>query len=376
MPDQTKIKGRTTKAQRRQREVPTISDVAEHAGVSPMTVSRVINNRAAVRPSTREKVEQSIEALNYSPSAAARTLAGGEEMRIGLLYSNPSSSYLSEFMVGGLDQASRNNVHLVVEQFEEGWPVDQLIRHLQRGRLNGIILPPPLCDAPQMLEALQIAGIPAVSVATGYAPNGTAVVSIDDFHAACEMTRHLIALGHTRIGFIKGNPNQRASERRYEGYVAALEEAGLTLEPSLVVQGFFTYRSGLDAAEQILDLAEPPTAIFASNDDMAAAAVAVAHRRSLDVPGDLTVCGFDDTLLATTIWPELTTIRQPISDMSRAAVDLIVEQLRRASRNGSEAETEDAPHVLLDYTLIRRQSDAAPRRRPRSRSRGQDRTTH
>lgn len=359
----------SAKASRRHRDVPTISDVAEHAGVSQMTVSRVINNRTTVRPSTREKVEHSIRALNYAPSVAARTLAGGEEMRIGLLYSNPSSSYLSEFLVGGLDQASRYNVHLLVEQFEDGRSVDELVRHLQRGRLNGIILPPPLCDSPEMLEALQVAGIPSVSVATGYSPKGGAIVSIDDFHAGSEMTRHLIALGHVRIGFIKGNPNQQASERRYEGYLAALEEAGLELEPALVAQGFFTYRSGLDAAEQILDLKDPPTAIFASNDDMAAATVAVAHRRGLDVPGDLTVCGFDDTLLATTIWPELTTIRQPISDMSRKAVDMIVRHLR--NEGGKEADLSGhTTHVVLDYALIRRQSDAAPRRRPRNRSRG------
>ncbi|WP_232492324.1 LacI family DNA-binding transcriptional regulator [Novosphingobium kaempferiae] len=373
MPDKTKTREKTAKASRRQREAPTISDVAEHAGVSPMTVSRVINNRTTVRESTRERVERSIEALNYAPSVAARALAGGEEMRLGLLYSNPSSSYLSEFLVGGLDQASRNNAHLVVEQFDEGWSVEELVRHLQRGRLNGIVLPPPLCDSPEMVEALQVAGIPAVSVAGGYAFEESAIVGIDDFHAAGEMTRHLIALGHVRIGFIRGNPNQRASERRYEGYVSALSEAGLELDPALVTQGFFTYRSGLDAAEQILDLAEPPTAIFASNDDMAAATVAVAHRRGLDVPGDLTVCGFDDTLLATTIWPELTTIRQPISDMARAAIDLIVQRLRGDRRDGAKMAKVDAHgHVLLDYALIRRQSDAAPRRRPRPRPRRQE----
>jgi LacI family transcriptional regulator len=123
----------------------------------------------------------------------------------------------------------------------------------------------------------------------------------------------------------------------------------------------FTYRSGLDAAEQLLDREDPPTAIFASNDDMAAAAVAIAHRRGLDVPGDLTVCGFDDTALATTIWPELTTIRQPIAEMSRAAVDLLVEEVRRR-RSG---EKDRHQQMLLDFTFVRRQSDAAPRRRPR-----------
>jgi LacI family transcriptional regulator len=120
-----------------------------------------------------------------------------------------------------------------------------------------------------------------------------------------------------------------------------------------VAQGYFTYRSGLEAATLLLDAPAPPSAIFASNDDMAAAAVAMAHARRLDVPRDLTVCGFDDTPLATTIWPELTTIRQPIADMARAAVDMLVRALRQ--RKGVVVE-----HEQLDYALVRRQSDAAP----------------
>ncbi len=350
-----------TRSSRRQRNAPTINDVARHAGVSPMTVSRVINGEQVVRPATKAKVEAAIEALNYAPSAAARSLAGGDERRIGLLYSNPSASYLSEFLVGSLDQASRSGVDLVVEKWDEETAVDAVVEHLVRGRIDGVVLPPPLCDMVEMTDALRDAEIPAVAVATGRAPSSMPVVSIDDRHAAYEMTRHLLALGHSRIGFIKGHPNQSASSLRYDGYAEALAEAGLATDEQLVAQGYFTYRSGLDAAEHILALAEPPTAIFASNDDMAAATVAIAHRNGLDVPGDLTVCGFDDSSIATTIWPELTTIRQPISAMSRAAVELLVQRMKR--KRGKTVEP--PPHVLLDYELIRRQSDAAPRRRPR-----------
>ncbi|MEA3541013.1 MAG: LacI family DNA-binding transcriptional regulator [Pseudomonadota bacterium] len=352
------------RAPRRQRNAPTITDVARQAGVSPMTVSRVINGEQVVRPETRAKVEAAIAALNYAPSAAARTLAGGDETRIGLLYSNPSSSYLSEFLVGSLDQASRSGVDLVVEKWDEETSIASVVAHLERGRINGVILPPPLCDHADMVQALDQAGIPAVAVATGRAPSQLAAVSIDDRQAAYEMTRHLIALGHARIGFIKGNPNQSASARRFEGYVQALGEAGLAVEDELIAQGYFTYRSGLDAAESILSLIDPPTAIFASNDDMAAATVAIAHRTGLDVPGDLTVCGFDDTSLATTIWPELTTIRQPISAMARAAVEVLVRQLKTRRTRSADA----AEHLVLDHALIRRQSDAAPRSRPRHRT--------
>jgi LacI family transcriptional regulator len=322
-----------------------------------MTVSRVINGEQVVRSNTREKVERAIAALSYAPSAAARSLAGGEETRIALLYSNPSASYLSEFLVGSLDQARRSNVHLVVEKFDEDVAIESALDQVLRGRIDGIILPPPLCDLIEMRRALAAANIPAVAVASGRMPEGMSAVSIDDEQAAYEMTAHLIALGHRRIGFIRGNPNQSTSARRFEGYARALAEQGIALDEGLIAQGLFSYRSGLDAADLILDLPEQPTAIFASNDDMAAAAVAIAHRRGLDVPGDLTVCGFDDTALATTIWPELTTIRQPISEMSRVAVELLVRDIR--SRKGESGASLD--HKLLSYTLIRRDSDAAPR---------------
>lgn len=321
-----------------------------------MTVSRVINGETNVRPTTREAVNAAIAALNYSPNPAARSLAGAGRGRIGLLYSNPSAGFLSEFLVGSLDQASRSDVQIIVEKCELGDHEIEVAKHLIDSGIDGIILPPPLCEAPAVLALLAAAGVPAVSVATSLPTPDMLAVRIDDRAAAATMTRHIMALGHRRIGFIKGNPNLSASDRRLEGYQEALAAAGIDVDPSLIAEGLFTYRSGLDAAEQLLDLADPPTAIFSCNDDMAAATVAVAHRRRLDVPGDLTVCGFDDTTLSTAIWPELTTIHQPIADMSRAAVELLVSTIRRAK--GGEGV--DAQR-MLNYTLIRRQSDAPPR---------------
>jgi LacI family transcriptional regulator len=341
----------------RRRGAPTISDVARRAGVSPMTVSRVINSEGNVRASTRDAVDAAIAALNYAPNSAARSLAGAGQKRIGLLYSNPSAGYLSEFLVGGLDQASRGGVQLVVEKCDIGDHEAEVTRRLIDGGIDGVILPPPLCDSGAVIDLLQAAGVPTVMVATGRPQPGIFAVTIDDHQAAFDMTQHLLALGHRRIGFITGNPNQTASGKRRDGYLAALAAARIDAEDALIRQGLFTYRSGLDAAEQLLDLWDIPTAIFASNDDMAAAAVAVAHRRGLDVPGDLTVCGFDDTTLATAIWPELTTIHQPIADMSRAAVALLDSAIRQQRR----ARQDEASHQVLDFTLVRRQSDAPPR---------------
>ena len=347
---------------RKRRSVPTISDVARHAGVSPMTVSRVINNETNVREKTRAAVNEAIAALGYAPNEAARSLAGATQVHIALLYSNPSAAYLSEFLVGGLEKARSLNVQFVVEKCNEDEDPEDVIRRLLGGGIDGVLLAPPLADSPEALEVLRQTDTPAVIVTSSNAQDNVSAVSIDDYEAARTMTRHIISLGHRRIGFIKGHPNQLASERRLAGYLDALAAAGLPSSDELVAQGLFTYRSGLDAAEQLLNLPDLPTAIFASNDDMAAATVAVAHRRGMDVPGDLTVCGFDDTTLAVTIWPELTTIRQPIVELSSVAVGLLVQKVR-AQRSGAPQE---ARHVLLDFTLIRRQSDAAPRRRPQA----------
>lgn len=342
---------------------PTMADVAKLAGVSAMTVSRVMNGKGLVRESTRVKVAEAVAALNYTPNQEARNLAGSKPIRVGFLYSNPSAAYLSEFLVGLLNQSGLNNVQLFVEKCEAGeHEAEQALRLIENG-LDGVILPPPLCDSQAVLACVKEAGIPAVVVACGQPADDVGAVSIDDYAAAHAMTRHLINLGHQRIGFVVGHPNQTASARRLAGHRAAIGESGADADADLVVQGLFTYRSGLDAAEHLLALAERPTAIFCSNDDMAAAAVAVAHRLGLDVPGDLTVTGFDDTVLATTIWPELTTVRQPIAEMAREAVQALVRRVR-ALREGEPADPEQ---LRMAFELVRRQSDAAPRIRPPAR---------
>ncbi|MCR5872749.1 LacI family DNA-binding transcriptional regulator [Phenylobacterium sp. J426] len=330
--------------------------MARHAGVSPMTVSRVINGEKNVRDATREAVNAAIRDLNYQPNPAARSLAGAGLIRIGLLHSNARSVHLGELLIGCLDQCSRSNIQLIVEQCDAAH-AEAVAAQLANSAIDGVILPPPLCDAPEVTRALAASQIPVVVVAAGRPPADVSAVRIDDVQAAHEMTRHLVGLGHRRIGFIKGHPDQTASGQRLDGYLAGLSEVGVAAEQSLIQQGDSTYRSGLDAAARLLALAEPPTAIFASNDDMAAAAVAAAQRRGLDVPRDVTVVGYGDSTLATATWPELTTIRQPIGDMSREAVTLLANEIR-ARRSGDEAHPR---HALQAFALIRRGSDGPPK---------------
>src|SRR3954452_7624037 len=201
--------GSMAKASRRGRGTATIAHVARSAGVSAMTVSRVINGKRNVRESTRQAVLQAIEELNYSPNAAARTLAAGEATHIGLLYANPSAAYLSQFLVGALEGARKTGAHLVLEACESesaGEQAETAREFLQSG-LDGVILPPPLSESVAVHAEVAAVGTPMVTVAMGLTDGKSLNVRIDDFAAAKEITRYLLEQGHRRIGFIRGHPN-------------------------------------------------------------------------------------------------------------------------------------------------------------------------
>jgi LacI family transcriptional regulator len=320
-----------------------------------MTVSRALSGDAYVEANTRQRVQAAVKELGYSPNVAARNLARASTVHIGLLYNNPSAAYLNELLVGVLEQSSHAGCQLVLEKCgarNERAAIERLLRD----GVGGIILPPPLSDSNLALEALRSAKVPFVAVATGRPEEAGLSVRIDDLEAAGAMTRYLLSLGHREIGFIIGAANQTVSAQRLAGFEKALREADLPVRPEWMKQGSFSYRSGLLAAEEILGAARRPTAIFASNDDMAAAAIAVAHRVHLDVPKDLTVVGFDDTPLATTIWPALTTVRQPVAAMARKAVELLLEEIRKRRLGES---LEPLQH-LMNFTLVKRESSATP----------------
>jgi len=344
------------KSARRKGHAVTIDAVAARAKVSPMTVSRVVNGHGKVRESTRERVARAVRELGYTPNLAASSLAAARGTRIALIYTNPSSAYLSELLVGALRGAARTAAQLVIESWGDvDTESERKAARALASSVAGAILPPPLCESKAVISELLAAGVPVVAIASGRSSNDISHVRIDDFHAAKEITEHLIAHGHARIGYIRGHPNQTASARRFEGFKAALEEAGIDLDDALVQPGYFTYRSGLKAAEKLLALRRAPTAIFASNDDMAAAVVSVAHRHGLDVPRDLSVVGFDDTSAATTVWPELTTVRQPVAAMADSAVDILLRSIRRKERD-----TRIVVDQVVAHQLIKRDSVAQP----------------
>lgn len=333
----------------------TLQDVAQAAGVSVMTVSRVVSGSAPVSDEKRARVMVAVDSLGYQVNLAARTARMGK-VKVGLVYSNPSPAYLSAFLVGAMKQCSQCGVQLLLVQVDEASNQRQAIAKLTSHGIDGMLVPPPLCDSTAVLKQFYQLGLPTVAVATGRPVPEVSAVRIDDYAGALNMTRHLLALGHTDIAFIKGDPGHTPAHLRYQGFCDGMAEAGHKVAPERVAQGMFTYRSGLDAARQLLGRASRPSAIFASNDDMAAAVIAIAHGMHLQVPQDLSVCGFDDTPVATAVWPALTTIHQPIADMARSAVELLLDQVRR-QRDGA------APivhHNVMPYTLMQGESCAPP----------------
>ena len=343
--------GRGTRAQR----AATIVDVARRAGVSFKTVSRVLNDESHVREATRTKVIEAVEALGYRTNHNARNLRARQSRLIAILFSNASRNYLGEVQWGALRRCQSEGYNLISEDWagvKQEW-----LALKPETDLAGIILTPPLSDDLHLIAELEARELPHVRISAAEDRQGSCSVGIDDEAAAIEMVDYLVGLGHRRIGFIAGTAGHSQARKRLDGYKEGLAKHGLPQDDRLIVQGSFHFTSGLAAADWLMDLTERPTAIFAANDDMAAGALAVAYRRRIAIPDDLSVVGFDDTPLASTISPALTTIYQPSLELASEAVGLLIQRINQPV---------DPPSpCLLDYKLVIRGSAGAP---PKSRA--------
>jgi LacI family transcriptional regulator len=340
------------------RSTPTIVDVAEQAGVSIKTVSRVMNQEAGVHPQTREQVLKVVAELNYRPKLSARSLAGARSFLIGLLYYDPSAAFVGGVQQGATLRCREAGYHLVVESLHNDAPdleqqVDRMVSAL---RPDGMILTPPLCDNPQVLKALLDNHTPCVLISPALDIPGMPSVRMDDVRAAEEITKLLIDLGHERIAFIKGATDQAASALRYQGYLRAMKNRHVAVDKELVHRGEFTFDSGVEAAQHLLSRPVRPTAVFASNDDMALGVLATAQRMGLAVPSELSIAGFDDSTAAGLVWPPLTTVRQPMDEMARVAVEMLI----AAHRNDAEPASQKSLHRVLPHELVVRDSTRAP----------------
>lgn len=331
----------------------TLSDIAKLAGVSIKTASRVVRKEPRVSPQTRAAVEEAIKTLNYRPSVAPRAVVGSRSYVIALIFDNPNASYIVELLQGALEQARKDGYHLIVEpiNLHSETITEDINNLLVQSNLDGMVLPPPLCDEPSILEALTEAGKPFARISPSISEELGLRVEINDHSAAKQMTQKLIELGHTKIGFVTGRKGTATTRRRLEGFLSAMQEANLSVPEDFILEGDFQYKSALIAGEKLLNQAQRPTAIFASNDEMAAGLIAAAHKSGLSVPKDLSIAGFDDSVVATVVWPQLTTVRQPIKEMAATAVKILIHQCRDDSVDKANIE-------LLPTEIIIRESTA------------------
>jgi LacI family transcriptional regulator len=336
----------------------TITEVAARAGLSIKTVSRVLNNEPNVREKTRDRVLEAAKALDYQPNLSARSLAGARSFLIGLFFDNPSPAYVYDVQLGAASRCRASGYHLTIEPVDtRADDLEQVVRRIiSTLRLDGVVLTPPVCDDERVLRTLEASGTPYVRMSPERHLDRAPRVGMDDTRAAYEMTLNLIDMGHVEIGFILGHPDHGATNLRYKGFVEAMTSRGLVVTPAFVKQGLFSSQSGFDCAEAMLSQPERPTAIFASNDDMALGVMAAANRLKLSVPDQLSVAGFDNTPAASTVWPHLSTVAQPIFNMASAACELLIGRQATATGDGN------AVARLMDFEIIMRDSTRPPAR--------------
>jgi LacI family transcriptional regulator len=342
-----------SRRRRRSGSAPTLQDVAREAGVSPMTVSRVVEANPRVNATMRAKVREAIERLGYAPNADARSLARAGLIRIGVVHANPSASFTSELLVSLFEQSSAIGCQMILARQSSAAAA---VARMEEAGVDGVILPMPLGDDDRLHARFRTKNIVTIALGTGRRDLSALSIGIDNVAAAHRMTTYLLDQGHRDIAFILGAASQIDAEQRFQGFANAMREAGLALAGERSVRGDYTYRSGMDCAARLLTSPSPPTAIFASNDDMAAGALAAAHRLGLDVPRHLSIVGFDDTPLATTIWPELTTIRQPVDELAARGLALLIDAIRRAR----QGESVEHCHADVPLDLTERASVAPP----------------
>lgn len=332
---------------------PTINDVARLAGVSKKTVSRVINRSPLLNDETREKVEKVIGQLGYVPNPQARALALRRNFLVGLIHDNPNAQMVLNVQQGILEALQGTEFAMVIR------PVDRNssmmledVRHfLEQQRLYGVVLLPPISENDQLARLCDDLEVRYVRMGSAELDDSDHMVASNDRVAVSEAVSYLIGQGHKLIGLIEGPDGFRSARERRLGFEDALAAAGIKLPRSLIAHGNYTFETGVAAASRLLDLSPRPTAIFASNDEMAAGVVHAARERGIDVPQQLSVIGFDDTPIAAHIWPPLTTVRWPIVSMARAAAYKLV-------GHGPEASAPE-PSMFIS-SLVRRASVATP----------------
>lgn len=329
----------------------TVVEVAQRAGVSLMTVSRALSGKGYVAEATRQKVQEAADALGYVANVGARVMKGGRTGVLGLLVSDFQSPVIAAIISAISRVVKQAGMDLILYDLAAADGARPDVVPLLSSLCDGLLLILPGAYA-ENLDQFERVSLPVVLVNYWRAPTSLPVVRADNYEGAHALTRHLLELGHRRIAFVRGTSHSGQSQERERGYLAALNEAGVSADPQLIAQGDFIQRSGFEQAGLLLQLREPPTAIFCANDLMALGALDAARAAGLAVPTQLSIAGFDDILAASQSYPALTTVKQDYEQLGDGAVRLLLQHISEGARRGIRVE--------LQSHLVVRDSTAAP----------------
>jgi LacI family transcriptional regulator len=331
----------------------TIMDVARAAGVSKKTVSRVINDSELVHIETRERVQAAVKALNYSPDPQARGLSSRYAYLIGMIFDNPTAQYIVSMQYGILDGLKDSGFELVVHPCDSKQTdyVASVTRFVKQQRLYGVIMIPRVSEDEALAEAMRELGVEYLRIASVPLDQAERMIVTNDRHAGREVARYFESLGHKHIGLINGPARYRSAVERGAGFREGLKERGLSLAPNYVYEGGYTFESGVSGAQQLLLQSPRPTAIFATNDQMAAGVYKTAQKLGLKLPDQLSVVGYDDSPLAVQLWPALTTCHVPVRLLGQQAAKALLS--RRNSKTNFVG-------VSIEPNLVIRESSQPP----------------
>ncbi|MCW8125582.1 LacI family DNA-binding transcriptional regulator [Microbulbifer halophilus] len=343
----------------------TINDVAARAGVSIKTVSRVINNEPSVRPATRKKVMEAVAELNYQPNLAARNLAGTRSYTIAFIYDNPNAYYVIDMQNGILDACKARGYELLIHpsNSRSGAVHEELQDLVEHSKIAGLVLTPPFSETQSVIDTVRHLGVDYIRIVSSEAAleDEGNCIQVEDSAAAYDLTRHLLEHGHRRIGFLCGGEEHVSTYGRLDGYRRAMRTAGISLEEGLVLKGEYSFDSGVSGAKKLLQSDQPPTAIFASNDEMAAGALFAARLMNIDIPGQLSIVGFEDSPFSRQTWPKLTTAHQPNNEIAKCAAALLLSRTRgKGAESGSASKEAGIRREFTPELVVRDSSGPAP----------------
>lgn len=311
----------------------TINDVAKQAGVSIKTVSRVMNNEPSVREPTREKVMAAVAELHYQPNLAARNLAGSKAYSIGFVYDNPNAYYIIDMQNGILSACKKQGFELVIHPCDATHPntIEEITTMVKTSRMSGLVLTPPFSEMPDFVEQIKKLDVNVVRIMSGDVEpdDSTPCVMINDHKAAYSITQHLIDLGHKKIAFIAGGKEHKSSIERLNGYKQALLDNNIAVDTRFIIEGEYSFESGVDGAKQLMEQDDRATAIFSCNDEIAAGALFAARLMNIDIPTQLSIAGFENSPFSRQTWPKLTTADQPNQLIAENAANLLIAHTRK-----------------------------------------------